>query len=216
MQVTHCPTVQLVDRMGDDCNIVNAARVSFNKKVDRITDKDIRLLNYLAKHGHWSPFAHTCISIRCEAPIFLARQLVKHEVGGNWNEVSRRYVSTTPSIYVPKCLHVSAENAKQGCGCVHPSSETYLGKIERISEALVEAYGQLVEADVAPEEARMILPLNMNTTWIWTGSLYFFFRVYKQRIDSHAQLVAQDFAKQLDNLMGTLYPYAWKALKENQ
>lgn len=216
MEIINVPTVRLVNYMGTDESIVNAARVSFNKVVEELSEKDVKLLNYLAKHGHWSPFAHTSISIRCKAPIFLARQLVKHQVGGSWNEVSRRYVSEEPSIYIPNCVHNSPENAKQGCGNVHPSSQEYVLEIQRVTSLLVDEYNRLIDADVAPEEARMVLPLNVCTEWIWTGSLYFFYRVYKQRSDSHAQLVAQHFAAELDTLMSFLYPYAWKALKENQ
>lgn len=215
MNIVGYPTIRLVDRMGTDESVVNAARVSFNKAVDGLSYKDIKLLNYLARNGHWSPFAHTSISIRCKAPIFLARQLVKHQVGGSWNEVSRRYVSEEPTIYIPNIVHTSPENAKQGCGGVHPSNGEYVDEIQKVSLALVEEYKGLIEADVAPEEARMILPLNVCTEWIWTGSLYFFYRVYKQRSDSHAQLVAQDFARELDKLMSFLYPNAWKALKDN-
>ena len=215
MNIVGYPSIRLVDRMGTDESVVNAARVSFNKVVEELSDKDVKLLNYLAKHGHWSPFAHTSISIRCKAPIFLARQLVKHQVGGSWNEVSRRYVSEEPTIYIPNVVHTSPENAKQGCGEAHPSNGAYVEEIRKISSALVEEYKKLIEADVAPEEARMILPLNVCTEWIWTGSLYFFYRVYKQRSDSHAQLVAQDFARELDKLMSFLYPNAWKALKDN-
>lgn len=215
MEVINLPVVRLVNYMGSDESVVNAARVSFNKAVEELSDKDVKLLNYLAKHGHWSPFAHTSISIRCKAPIFLARQLVKHQVGGSWNEVSRRYVSEEPAIYIPDIVHTSPENAKQGCGEAHPSNGEYVNEIRRISSALVEEYNKLIEADVAPEEARMILPLNVCTEWIWTGSLYFFYRVYKQRSNSHAQLVAQHFATELDSIMSFLYPNAWKALKDN-
>lgn len=215
MKIMNYPIIRLVDRMGTDESVVNAARVSFNKVVNDLSDKDIKLLNYLARNGHWSPFAHTSISIRCKAPIFLARQLVKHQVGGSWNEVSRRYVSEEPTIYVPDIVHTSPENAKQGCGEAHPSTGDYVSEIRKVSEALVDEYNKLIDADIAPEEARMILPLNMCTEWIWTGSLYFFYRVYKQRSDSHAQLIAQDFARELDKLMSFLYPNAWKALKDN-
>lgn len=206
-------SVEYVSHMGDDTNVVNAARVSFAKEVQEFTEKDQGLLNYLAKHNHWSPFAHTCISVRCKVPIFLARQLVKHQVGGNWNEESRRYIDGPVEFYLPKVLHSKPDSAKQGAGGVHCNTALNLQCMERATLAAYDEYTALVADKVAPEEARMILPLNSMTNFIWTGSLLFFDRVITQRVDSHAQLIAQDFAKKLRTVVHPLYPNSYKALE---
>lgn len=220
--------VQYISHMGDDTNVVNAARVSFAKVCDtwegtlasgvRAPDSysaedNQRLLNYLAKHNHWSPFAHTCISVRCKVPIFLARQLVKHQVGGNWNEESRRYIDGPVEFYLPNELHSKPDNAKQGSGGVHDKSARMLRYMTSTTQDSYSAYNYLLTQGVAPEEARMILPLNSMTNFIWSGSLLFFDRVITQRIDGHAQLIAQDFAKKLQEVVRPLYPYSFKALE---
>lgn len=206
-------SVEYVSHMGDDTNVVNAARVSFAKEVQEFTEKDQGLLNYLAKHNHWSPFAHTCISVRCKVPIFLARQLVKHQVGGNWNEESRRYIDGPVEFYIPKELHARPDSVKQGSGNVHPRSAVNILCIEDRTYAAYDEYTALVADGVAPEEARMVLPLNSMTNFIWTGSLLFMDRVITQRIDGHAQLIAQDFAKKLRDVVQPLYPNSFKALE---
>ncbi|WP_257542500.1 FAD-dependent thymidylate synthase [Sphingobium sp. CFD-1] len=206
-------SVEYVSHMGDDTNVVNAARVSFAKGVQEFTEKDQGLLNYLAKHNHWSPFAHTCISVRCKVPIFLARQLVKHQVGGNWNEESRRYIDGPVEFYLPKELHSKPDNAKQGSGGVHDKSARILRYMISMTQDSYSAYNYLLTQGVAPEEARMILPLNSMTNFIWTGSLLFMDRVITQRIDGHAQLIAQDFAKKLRDVVQPLYPNSFKALE---
>ena len=205
-------SVELIDFMGSDLNVVNAARVSFDKVSTEFNNKDERLLAYLAKHGHWSPFAHTSITVRCKVPLFLARQLVKHQVGGSWNEVSRRYVDSDPEFWFPKVLHTRPENAKQGCGGVHPLSHTGLGFIEGTTREAFAMYKALLDSDVAPEEARMVLPLNTMTEFMWTGSVMFFARVIKQRKDAHAQLVAQEFAELLTAAIADVYPKSLEAL----
>ena len=205
--------VQYVNHMGNDTNVVNAARVSFAKEVQEFTEKDQGLLNYLAKHNHWSPFAHTCISVRCKVPIFLARQLVKHQVGGNWNEESRRYIDGPVEFYIPKELHSKPDNAKQGSGGVHPASLALVHSMTLTTAEMYQQYKWLLEDGIAPEEARMVLPLNSMTNFIWTGSLLFMDRVITQRIDGHAQLIAQDFAKKLQEVVRPLYPYSFKALE---
>ena len=221
-------SVECVSHMGDDTNVVNAARVSFAKVCDtwegtlasgvRAPDSysaedNQRLLNYLAKHNHWSPFAHTCISVRCKVPIFLARQLVKHQVGGNWNEESRRYIDGPVEFYLPKELHSKPDNAKQGSGGKHFASSSLIEELWDATEDSYAAYQRLLAAEVAPEEARMVLPLNSMTNFIWTGSLLFMDRVITQRIDGHAQLIAQDFAKKLQEVVRPLYPFSFKALE---
>lgn len=209
--------VEYVDHMGSDLNIVNAARVSFDKQVETIEEKDVKLMQYLAEHEHTSPFRHTCISVRCKAPIFLARQLVKHQVGLSWNEVSRRYVDSEPEYYMPETLHGYPSNKKQGCGEV--LEKWGLAPINMIRKSVKDAnvaYLTLVDMGVAPEEARMVLPLNTMTEWIWTGSLQAFFHVYRLRSDSHAQTVAREFAEELGKVISEIYPNAWKVLVESQ
>lgn len=206
--------VSYVDHMGSDCNIVNAARVSFAKEVAEFDlVKDQKLLNYLAKHNHWSPFAHTSLSLRCKAPIFIARQMVKHQVGGVWNEESRRYIDSNPEYYLPEVLHTRPENAKQGAAGVHEESDLFLASIRQQTYLADCQYKELLEAGIAPEEARMILPLNTMTNWIWTGSLMFWDRVVSQRLDGHAQNAAQEFAKQILPIMEKVYPHGTKALR---
>jgi thymidylate synthase (FAD) len=206
-------SVEYVSHMGDDTNVVNAARVSFAKEVQEFTENDQGLLNYLANHNHWSPFAHTCISVRCKVPIFLARQLVKHQVGGNWNEESRRYIDGPVEFYLPAELHSKPDNAKQGSGGVHDKSARMLRYMTSMTQDSYSAYNYLLTQDVAPEEARMVLPLNSMTNFIWTGSLLFMDRVITQRIDGHAQLIAQDFAKKLRDVVRPLYPNSFNALE---
>lgn len=213
--IVHEPSVQLIDSMGSDLSIVNAARVSFDKVSHEFTEKDEGLIRYLAKHGHWSPFAHTSLQFRCTAPIFLARQLVKHQVGGVWNEVSRRYVDYTPDFYVPKRVHTRPVNAKQGCGAEIPD-DIYIDAITTNCLESLYVYDGMINDGVAPEEARMVLPLNTMTEWIWTGSLMFWYRVWKQRSDAHAQLVAQEFARMIDvAISNSTYAKSWAILKEN-
>ena len=207
--------VEYVCHMGSDVNVVNAARVSFAKQVESFDkEKDTKLINYLAKHNHWSPFAHTSITLRVKAPIFVARQLVKHTVGGNWNEESRRYIDSEPEFYVPDSIRGRAVNAKQGSGSVVGDSSTLASVIYRSSEDSLGAYNLLLGAGVCPEQARAVLPQNTMTNWVWTGNLAFFARVYKLRIDGHAQKEVQDVAKMIDNVVAPLYPSSWQALKD--
>ena len=205
-------SVQLVDSMGSDVNVVNAARVSFAKEVQEFNlDTDTKLLNYLAKHGHWSPFAHTCITVRCKVPLFLARQLVKHQVGGDWNEESRRYIDSVPEFYFPTSMHLRPESVKQGSGAEHPDQDYWLAHSRDHSAHALELYNSMIHHEVAPEEARFVLPLNTMTNFMWTGSMLFFQRVIAQRSDSHAQLAAQDFAAELAPIVRKVYPHSCKA-----
>ena len=206
--------VEYIDHMGSDVNIVNAARVSFAKEVKKFNlDTDGRLLNYLAKHNHWSPFAHTCISVRCKVPLFIARQLVKHQVGGNWNEESRRYIDSEPEFWLPEYFHYRPTNAKQGSGEVHTGSVDLVAWLKRNSKDCLDNYVGMLNCNVAPEEARMVLPLNTMTNFIWTGSLLFFRRVIEQREDVHAQLAAQEFAAKLKEVVKPIYKHGYIALE---
>lgn len=213
--------VTLLDSMGSDLSVVNAARVSFdkqsswascNKKTLELTlnDADCKLISYLATHNHWSPFSHAFASFRIKAPIFVARQLVKHTVGLSWNEVSRRYVSTEPEFYLPDYWRKSASNVKQG------SSEDKAGWFDPIAEKATKlalsTYAVMLDEGVCPEQARMVLPQNTMTEWIWSGSLYAFARVCNLRLDSHTQKETQVVAQQISNQMKDLFPESWKVL----
>lgn len=217
MKIVHQSTVDYVDHMGDDLAVVNAARVSFDKESFIFSGKDEKLISYLAKHKHWSPFAHTSVKFRVSAPIFVARQLVKHQVGGVWNEVSRRYVEDEPVFYFPKVWRGKPETAKQGSSdkkleMIYPECDLEMWIESQTSEQL-SLYNKCLEVGMAPEQARMILPQNTMTSWIWTGSLVFWDRVCKLRMDSHAQQETQDVAIQIDKICSELFPVSWKALK---
>ena len=202
--------VELVDCMGSDDSVANAARVSFDKHSENYTkDENTKLIKYLAKHNHWSPFSHSFVSFRVKAPIFVARQLGKSVVGLAWNEVSRRYVSSEPEFYLPKTWRKAAENVKQGSSdeVVTPYFDP-----EHICRDADILYKLLLEDGVCPEQARMILPQNTMTEWIWSGSLYAFARVCNLRLDSHTQLETQTVAKLIDSYMEDLFPESWKVL----
>lgn len=229
--------VELVDSMGSDLSVVNAARVSFHKTsewdIDTIygsephifenvfvlSEKDQKLIAYLARHNHWTPFAHAFLSFRIKAPIFVARQLVKHQVGLAWNEVSRRYVDDEPEFWFPEYWRGRSENAKQGS---NPDVAVVLIKedkwidptdaFKRILQLTLQLNQAMLDANTAPEQARMVLPQNMMTEWIWSGSLAAFARVCKLRLDPHAQLETQEVAQQINSLVPKEFEHSWKAL----
>ncbi len=216
--------VEYVDHLGSDINVVNAARVSFAKEVKELDlEKDTKLINYLAKHDHWSPLAHTAVTIRVKAPIFMARQFVKHQIGLVWNEESRRYIDDTPEFYIPEVWRGKPVNAKQGSSdaIIHgwwEVSEYFEQTSEYVkcyTELALDCYNKLLAEDIAPEQARMVLPQNAMTNWVWTGSLVAFARVCKLRLDSHAQKEAQELAQLINDVVSPLYPISWKALMEN-
>ena len=184
----------LVDSMGNDLTVVNAARVSFNSHSDLLNTKDEGLITFLAKHGHWSPFAHVILQFRMKAPIFVARQLVKHQVGLTWNEISRRYVDTDIEFYEPKVWRKAAENVKQGSSDESSGwGPCFKGHMTSQQLALAE-YEDAISSGVCMEQARMLLPQSMMTEWYWTGSLVAFARIVKQRTHSTAQLETQEVA----------------------
>lgn len=217
--------VEYVDHMGSDVNVVNAARVSFAKEVSEFDpEKDVKLINYLAKHNHWSPLAHTSVTIRVKAPIFMARQFVKHQIGLVWNEESRRYIDDTPEFYVPHTWRSKPVNAKQGSGLdvveagFWRSSENWYSVDERYKEHIKDSltlYEDMLKADIAPEQARIVLPQSTMTNWIWTGSLVAFARVVKLRVDSHAQREAQELGWLINDTVAPLYPHSWRALMDH-
>jgi thymidylate synthase ThyX len=349
--------VELLDSMGSDLTVANVARVSFDKKSEELDGRDVKLINYLATHDHWSPFAHCFAQFRIKAPIFVARQMVKHQVGLSWNEVSRRYVDSEPEVYIPEFWHGRADNVKQGssedrvkvntygtgicvkCGANVPrktagprgkwcsdkcrasyrkehdpdfrihtakynakarglpfeltrgdvtwvthcpilgieldynstsadidnapsldridSAKGYTAdntwvisnkanrmkndadreeliqfarkillhfngqsvpnssSIEDHVQSCIDKYNELLEIGVAPEEARMVLPLNTMTEWVWSGSLMAFARVCKQRLDPHAQRACREVAEQIDQRLRHLFPESMAALLDN-
>lgn len=211
-------SAELIDKMGSDLSVVNAARVSFAKEHKELQDNDPKLINYLAVHKHWTPFAHCFLSFRIKAPIFVARQLVKHQVGLAWNEVSRRYVDDEPEFWFPEVWRSKPVNAKQGSSGINdmvtPGGDLVEWAYSQTQEQL-NLYNEMIGNDVAPEQARMILPQNTMTEWVWSGSLAAFARVCKLRLDPHAQQETQEIARQIYDAVPAEFQYSWKALMEN-
>lgn len=228
IQVLDKGHVDLIDYMGSDLTVVNAARVSFNKESDWdsdhnwtgdqpkiLSEKDQKLIAYLAKHKHWTPFAHPQITLRIKAPIFIRTQLFKHKVGFVENEVSRRYVSDPPEVYNPRWRGKPTNGAKQGSEDFMPIDDAY-NTVNRhfeftVDEAL-KTYHELLNRGVAPEQARSVLPQSTYTEWWWTGSLSAYARVYHQRIDSHAQWEVRQYAAAIGAIIQPLFPISWKTL----
>jgi len=206
--------IQYVDHMGSDLTVVNSARVSFGKTVAAMEEKDEKLVRYLAKHNHWTPFAHPQISLRVKIPVFLARQYFKHIVGSVKNEVSRRYVNDAPSYHFPEWRFKPDGSIKQGSGMVgEPTDqELFNGLYEKAIDYCDYVYTELIQLGVAPEQARMVLPQSMYTEFVDTGSLVYWARMYKQRSDSHSQSEWWPLMEELDMLMSDLFPIAWKEL----
>lgn len=212
-----------VDHMGSDLSVVNAARVSFGKKshceetrwVDMgdwcgdmpvVNDKDTKLIHYLAKHKHYSPFGHCFASFHIKAPIFVARQLVKHEYL-RMNEISRRYVDSEPEFYVPEVWRGRSKDKKQGSdGVVQNVND------DQYTVYSLDLYDALLQQGVAPEMARMVLPQSMYTEWYWSGSMDAFANMCNLRLKEDTQYETRLVAQQIDKVMGELYPVSWKAL----
>ena len=205
--------VNLIDSMGGDLTVVNSARVSFGKKKKNFEKKDEKLISYLAKHGHWTPFGHVSLQFHIVAPVFVARQLVKHQVGLVWNEISRRYVDTKPEIYTPDSWRGRAEDKKQGSDEDDIVWKRWL-EYEELCKTAVGAYERMLFNGICPEQARMILPQSMMTEWYWTGSLMAFARVCKLRCKPDAQLETRLVADQIDELSNTVAPISWEALRK--
>jgi thymidylate synthase (FAD) len=205
---------ELIDAMGDDLTVVNAARVSFAKEVEEFGERDTRLIKYLARHNHWTPFAHVTATFRVQAPIFVARQLFKHVVGLVANEVSRRYVSDEPLFYQPEEWRGAPENAKQGSDGVVADQGYCHAYHEDVIRVATAAYYHLLKEGVAPEQARMVLPQSMMTEFIWTGSLAAFARVCKQRISKDAQAETAVIAKDISDQLSGVAPVSWEVLTD--
>lgn len=228
--------VSYMAHSGTDLTVVNAARASFGKESDWdisgyeevvneesrtvehhpvkvLKEKDTRLIDYLAREKHVLPFRHPQITLRCKAPIFLARQLGKSQVGMSWSEESRRYITDEVETYTPDVWRGKAENVKQG------SSDEEIIEAHAVNTVVVakalEGYQELLRLGVAPEMARMILPQSAMTTWVWTGSLLSFYQLYKLRSEAHAQREARDFAELIKAEVSKLYPESWAALERH-
>ena len=206
--------VNYIDHMGTDLTVCNAARVSFDKHHDLLTSGDEKLIGYLAKHDHWTPFSHCTATFRIKAPIFVARQLFKHKVGLTENEISRRYVDSEPEFYIPEVWRGKAKNKKQGSSGILSDNE-YIGEaVKIVYERAATMYDLLItKAGVAPEQARMVLPQGMFTEWFWTGSMSAWARICKLRISDDAQAESKGIAKMIDKECVKLWPISWSALR---
>ena len=208
-----------IEHMGSDLTVANAARVSFGKKSEMEDDpwgppvlkaKDDKLIRYLAKHKHISPFGHCFASFHVKAPIFVARQLVKHKFL-RWNEISRRYVDDEPEFYEPSVWRGRSADKKQGSeGAVHTDADP-----EFVNHTALRVYKDMLEEGVAPEQARMMLPQSTMTEWYWSGSLDAFADMCNIRCKSDTQAETRQVARQIDHKMIELFPVSWDALTED-
>jgi thymidylate synthase (FAD) len=231
--------VDLINHMGSDLTVVNSAKVSFDKEsewdypgekwgpdhfIKMLSEKDQKLIKYLANHNHWTPFSHVQITMREKVPIFVARQRFKHMVGFSYNEVSRRYVDDTPEFFTPDAWRKRAENKKQGSSdeiitdLVQPWEDADGASVslwyQRWMEDVEFNYNKFLEWGVAPEQARMILPQSMYTSYYTTGSLAAWARAYKLRSDPHSQKEIQDLAAMWHKTISGIkeLEHSWKAL----
>jgi len=221
----------LKDHMGSDLTVVNAARVSFGKESHAVAwldydyedksrcgdliavlePRDQKLIKFLAKHKHLSPFGHAFASFHVKAPIFVARQLVKHKFL-RWNELSRRYVDDEPEFYVPAVWRGRSEDKKQGS---EGEIELYyedLNHIAACQNSSLTLYQQLLDCGVAPEQARMVLPQSTMTEWWWSGSLDAWASMCNLRCASDTQYETRIVADQISDVMNDLFPVSWGAL----
>ena len=209
--------VELQDTFGSDLTVVNAARVSFAKEVTEFKEGDKKLINYLVKHNHISPFFHPQIRFRLKMPIFVAREWFRHTIGFSRNEVSRRYVDDEPEIFIPEELRARDSNKKQGSkDSSIENNDEMVQKIRDFSNQSLELYNELLSKQVAPEVARGILPQNMYTEFIETASLYAYMRLCKLRLDPQAQKEIREYATLISKLLEHKFPASMKAFFENQ
>ena len=221
----HLIEVTYKGHMGNDLTVCNAARVSFGKETEwdyeesdaysfksHLKTKDRKLIQYLAKHKHISPFGHCFASFHIKAPVFVARQLVKHKFL-RWNEISRRYVDSDPEFYQPTEWRGRSEDKKQGSeGTITISNDI----VEDVYDEAIGRYRLLLDIGVCPEQARMVLPQSMMTEWYWSGSLDAFADMCKLRCSYDTQVETQQVALEIDHMMIDLFPVSWKALRENE
>ena len=206
--------VELLETFGSDLTVVNAARVSFNKESEEFNEKDAKLIKYLASHNHTSPFFHPQIRFRLKMPIFIAREWFRHTVGFARNEVSRRYVDYTPTVWVPTQFRARDPNLKQGSKDEFIEMNELMCDIYTKTVGLsIDAYKSLIEANVAPEMARAVLPQSMYTEFIETGSIAAYARLCGLRLDPSAQKEIQEYAKAVSDLLESKFPCSWAALQ---
>jgi len=205
--------------MGDDLDVVNAAKVSFAKESKEFDDNSVRLIKYLAKHKHMSPFGHCFASFHVKAPIFVARQLVKHKFL-RWNEISRRYVDDEPEVYLPNAWRGKSKDKKQGSDDTVSIDVTWYDRDDGYNSwpedswfIALEAYQKMLELGVAPEQARMVLPQSTMTEWYWSGSLDAFAAMCRLRCASDTQYETRLVANQICDKMRELFPVSWQALR---
>lgn len=201
-----------------DLLVINAARCSFDKEHEMFeNDTDLRLINYLAREEHLLPFRHPHVTLRMELPIYILRQLGKHQVGFSWSEVSRRYITSPPKFHRPD-YRKAAPNVKQG------SLDEPIDPMDAVSAAMsanqaefsaIKAYNELLKIGVAPEQSRTILPQSMFTTVVVTGSLLGWHHLYTQRTDSHTQMETQNYARVIGDILMQCFPVSWSALCEH-
>ena len=222
---------ELLDYMGNDLAVVDAARVSFNKTsswasqpsnteentpeelVGVLKGEDAKLINYLAKYDHWTPFAHTALKFRCSAPVPIRTQAFKHKFGMVENEESRRYISSTPEIYIPEFFRAKPEGSiKQGSAGEHPDSNDFMQLYEITVSECVEKYELMLNAGICPEQARFILPQGAIVNWIWTGNLVSFANFYNKRTDTNAQYEVRLLAESVGKQIEEIFPVSWEAL----
>jgi thymidylate synthase (FAD) len=195
--------VDLLNHFGDDLMVVNAARVSYGKSKDSLDEKDSRLIRFLVEHGHTSPFRHPQLQFRIQCPIFVERQLFKHQVGLTANSISGRYVDFSDEYWIPKNLRLQSKDSKQGsAGDLDPERNSYfLGKISSFIEECRSLYDEMEAAGVSKEQCRVVLPLCLETQFIWTGSLAAFIHLWKLRLKPDAQKETRDVARMMLSLV---------------
>lgn len=221
---------ELLDYMGTDLDVVNAAKVSFSRESEWewqteyecgvpvsdtpiLADKDKKLINYLATHDHWTPFAHTALKFRCSAPVPIRTQAFKHKIGMVENEESRRYISSTPEIYIPEFFRAKPEGSiKQGSGGEHEDSTSWVDTYRKITTTAVNTYENMLTDGICPEQARFVLPQGAIVNWIWTGNLVSFANFYNKRTDMNAQYEVRLLAESVGKQIAEIFPVSWKAL----
>ena len=207
--------VELLETFGSDLTVVNAARVSFAKESTVMTPADSKLITYLAKHQHTSPFFHPQIRLRLKMPIFVAREWFRHTVGFARNEVSRRYVDSEVECYIPdaEMIRERDTNKKQGSKTTAVDNSEYAREhIYDLTHTAVGTYNKLLSENVAPEVARMVLPQSMYTEFIETASLFAYARLCKLRLGPDAQMEIRLYAQVLSGLLEKAFPVSWPAL----
>ena len=209
-----------MDFLGSDVTVVNAARVSFENHYKNFTENDAEIIKYLAEHDDWTPFGHPQLQFKISAPIFVARQLAKHQVGLVWNETSRKYVDTDPELFLDgipkqwrKDIVDKTQNLKKETITLSLEDQR---KIERSQIFALEAYKMLLLSDVAPEQARMLLPQSMYTEWYWTGSLLAFSRICNVNLLLNAQEETRDVTQEIATLIKPHFPISWEHLMKNK